>query len=97
VGRAITIAYAREGAKVCSDLQPRSKLGTEDDSSEATREFIASSGGKAVFIKVDVEIVEEIEQLVAETVKIYGRLDMYVQSSSPRTPEFCINIYNCRA
>lgn len=83
MGRAIAIAYAKEGAKVvCSDLQPHGKFGTGDDSSEATHNIISASGGTAFFTKADVEVVEEIELLISQTVKKYGRLDMYVRSLS---------------
>jgi NAD(P)-dependent dehydrogenase (short-subunit alcohol dehydrogenase family) len=33
-------------------------------------------GGKAVFVKADVRIEDQVAALIAETVKEFGRLDM---------------------
>lgn len=77
IGRAIALAYAREGAKVvCSDLQPLAKVNIKDESHIATHDAIMKEGGIGVFIKCDVGEAHEVEELVHETVEIFGRVDM---------------------
>jgi NAD(P)-dependent dehydrogenase (short-subunit alcohol dehydrogenase family) len=69
IGRAVAVAYSREGAKVIvSDLDE--KGGNE------TVELITSHGGIAKFIKADVALPEDNRILVEESVKTYGALDI---------------------
>jgi NAD(P)-dependent dehydrogenase (short-subunit alcohol dehydrogenase family) len=95
IGRGIAMAYAREGAKVvCADLQPHSKEAEQNFDFQgnvpphfffdysSTHDLITHYGGKAAFFKVDVANAEEVESLVVKTVKRFGRLDVYVFSSS---------------
>ncbi len=68
IGRAAAQIYAREGAKVVvSDLQEAAGL--------ETVELIKQVGGDATFFKCDVSKAAEVENLVEQTVKTYGRLD----------------------
>lgn len=77
IGRAISLAYAAEGALVmCSDIQPEAREDTEGKFSIATHDLIVQKGGKAKFFETDVRHEDQIESLVRETVKEFGRLDM---------------------
>ncbi|KAK5017053.1 hypothetical protein LTR60_002109 [Cryomyces antarcticus] len=77
IGRAIPLAYAAEGAHVvCADIRDSSRLEGSADSASATHELIRKNGGKAVFAKADVSKAEEVEELVKEAVREFGRLDM---------------------
>ncbi|MBM3944049.1 MAG: SDR family oxidoreductase [SAR202 cluster bacterium] len=68
IGRASAIALAREGAKVVvSDV--------EGPGANETAETIRRAGGEATFVPCDVTQDGEVQALVAETVRIYGRLD----------------------
>ncbi|MCU0384868.1 MAG: glucose 1-dehydrogenase [Flavihumibacter sp.] len=67
IGRAIAIAYAREGAKVLvSDIN---EAGGEETVKEITAE-----GGTAVFYKSDSSSIEDNRQLVEKAVDEYGGL-----------------------
>ncbi len=66
-GRATSLAFAREGAKVV--IGNRGVAGGEE-----TVRMIQSLGGDAKFVKTDVSIAKEVEALVAQTVEIYGAL-----------------------
>ncbi len=69
IGKAIAKKYAFEGAKVVvSDIN-------EQHGIEVVEE-IKQAGGEAFFIKADTSSAEDNENLVAETVKKYGRLDI---------------------
>lgn len=76
LGRAIALRYSSEGAKVvCSDLSPAPRLQV-DSESEPTHELIAKNGGKAIFVQTDVGVAKQMENLVQEAVREFGRLDM---------------------
>ena len=68
IGRAIALAYAREGAKVVVSDVVR-------EGGEETVSLIRSKGGEAAFIAADVSRAPDCEALVRGTVAQYGRLD----------------------
>ena len=68
IGRASALACAHDGAIVIvSDVSEEGGAGTVD--------LVRASGGKAQFIRTDATEADEVERLVAETVRIHGRLD----------------------
>lgn len=74
IGRAIAIAYAREGAKVVV----ASRTGSTVESVVAEIEAL---GGEALGITVDVGEREHVERMVAATVERFGRLDVLVNNA----------------
>jgi NAD(P)-dependent dehydrogenase (short-subunit alcohol dehydrogenase family) len=69
IGRAIAIAYAKEGAKVVvADIN-------EAHGQDTVKE-IEQNGGNAFFVKADSSKAEGNKQLVDATVAKYGRLDI---------------------
>ncbi|HOM13531.1 MAG TPA: glucose 1-dehydrogenase [Rubrivivax sp.] len=75
IGKAIVLELAREGASVVIDyvVQP-----------EATADLVeqvTALGASALGVKADVSQVAELEQLVAATVREYGRLDIMVNNA----------------
>ena len=68
IGRASALAFAREGARVVvGDVIERD--------GEETVNLIHQAGGEASYVKVDVSKEDQVENLVAEAVRLYGRLD----------------------
>ncbi len=68
IGRATALAFSREGAKlVVADIDVAG--------GEETVKMIQGNGGKALFVKTDVTKAAEVEEMVNETIKAYGRLD----------------------
>lgn len=68
-GRAMSLLYAKEGAKVVvSDIAT--------DKGEETVDLVKQQGCEAIFVKADVSKPEDSEHLVKETVKAFGRLDI---------------------
>ena len=69
IGRAICLAYSREGARVvCADLQPSTRFelsGDEDETRGTTHDRITEAGGQAIFVEVDVRDAKQVEELVA--------------------------------
>jgi NAD(P)-dependent dehydrogenase (short-subunit alcohol dehydrogenase family) len=68
IGRATSIAFACEGAKVV--LASRS----EENSLETLR-MVEAVGGEGIFVKTDVTVAKDVENLVQKTLETYGQLD----------------------
>lgn len=80
IGRAIAVAYAREGARVaCTDLRPESRPHIRREIAINTDELIRKNGGSAIFFPTDVGDSKKMEKLVNSAVSEFGRLDVYVK------------------
>ncbi len=75
IGKAISIAMAREGAKVVIDYH-----GDRAPASALVRE-IAAFGGTAYDIAADVSKAEDMRALVGAAVERYGKLDVMVNNA----------------
>jgi NAD(P)-dependent dehydrogenase (short-subunit alcohol dehydrogenase family) len=78
LGQAMAIMFAREGAAVAGTSVTESK-GRE------TVAAIESAGGRAFFRAGDVANSEQMKLFIDETVKLYGGLDIAVNSAGVRT------------
>jgi NAD(P)-dependent dehydrogenase (short-subunit alcohol dehydrogenase family) len=77
IGRAIALAFHREGAVViCGDLREKARDEILAETDITTHDLITQEGGTAEFLKVDVTKAEDQERLVARAVEKHGRLDM---------------------
>jgi len=68
IGRATSLWFAREGAKVIV-----ADVGVEGG--KETVKLIREMGGEAVFVQTDVTRAAEVETLIQKAVATYGRLD----------------------
>ena len=69
IGRAIALAYAREGARVIvSDL--------DTTGGEETVRQVRAAGGEASFVRADVAKADDARKLVEAAVQAWGRLDI---------------------
>lgn len=68
IGRATALDFARQGATVVIASRRLKE-------SEETVSLIQDNGGTASFVQTDVTQAVEVENLIAQTVAIYGRLD----------------------
>ena len=68
IGRAAALACAEQGDRVVI-------ADTDREGGEETRLQIESQGGEALFIRADVSQAADVEALVSQAVKQYGRLD----------------------
>lgn len=76
IGRAIAVAFAKEGAcVVCADLESISRQ-PQEQSEGTTLELIGKSGGRATFQQTDVGKPDQMKSLIETAVQEYGRLDM---------------------
>ena len=74
IGKAIALRFGAEGAKVVVSARRMALC-------EQTVEQIAKAGGEAWAIQTDVADERQVERLIEETVKRYGRLDILVNNA----------------
>lgn len=77
IGRAISLRYAREGAKVvCADISDTARSQVPEEEEIATHDLITKEGGHAIFVQTDVGDAGQVESLVKTAVDKFGRIDM---------------------
>jgi NAD(P)-dependent dehydrogenase (short-subunit alcohol dehydrogenase family) len=80
IGRAVAIAYAKEGARIVIVYLH------EDEDAEYTKEYIEHVGSEAVLKRGDVRDESFCKQVVEETVEHFGRLDIVVNNAAIQVP-----------
>ncbi|MEZ2352428.1 SDR family oxidoreductase [Caballeronia sp. RCC_10] len=76
IGRAVAIAYAREGADVAIAY-----LDEHDDAKETAR-WVEEAGRKALLLPGDITDRAFCKELVAKTVEAFGRVDVLVNNAA---------------
>ncbi|KAL4864377.1 hypothetical protein BDV12DRAFT_188954 [Aspergillus spectabilis] len=94
LGRAISLRYAREGAKVvCADLSDTARSEVPEEVENTTHDLIVKDGGQAIFVQTDVGDARQMERLVQVAVDKFGRLDIMVNNAGisieARKPAIC--------
>lgn len=77
IGRAVAIAYAREGADVLFTHLPE-----EGEEAEQTTRLVEEAGRKAVPIVCDIREEEQCRALVERAVAEFGRIDVLVNNAA---------------
>jgi NAD(P)-dependent dehydrogenase (short-subunit alcohol dehydrogenase family) len=80
IGRAVAIAFAREGADVAISYLP-----VEAEDAEETRRWIAASGQRAMTIPGDITQQAHCQHMVAEVLGTFGHLDVLVNNAAFQT------------
>ena len=80
IGRAVAIAFAREGADVSIGYLPEE----ERDGAETSR-WVEEAGRKAMRLPGDIRDESHCRQMVDEVVKRFGRLDILVNNAAFQT------------
>ncbi|MBZ9936009.1 SDR family oxidoreductase [Mesorhizobium sp. BR1-1-16] len=76
IGRAVAIAYAREGADVLIAYL------NEDADAEATRKLIEAEGRKAVLVAGDIQDPAHCRAIIAKAVEQLGGIDILVNNAA---------------
>ena len=76
IGRAVAIAYAREGADVVISYL------SEHDDAQDTAQLVEQAGRKAVLIAGDVSRPEHCRQIIRHAVDEFGRIDILVSNAA---------------
>lgn len=78
IGRAVAIAFAREGADVLISYLDD----TEDDDANTTAQYIEAAGRKAILIKGDIQEEAHCKYIIDTAVKELGGLDILVNNAA---------------
>lgn len=78
IGKASAAAFAREGAKVVF-------LDIQEEKGFVVEKEIKDAGGEAMFMKVDVTVLSDIENAVNKTVEKYGKIDVLMNNAGSGT------------
>ncbi|MEM8661664.1 MAG: SDR family NAD(P)-dependent oxidoreductase, partial [Pseudomonadota bacterium] len=83
LGRAHALALAQRGAKVVvNDLgSSRDGSGASSDAAEAVVGAIESNGGEAFAHGADVANYDQVEDMVAQTLKRWGKVDILINNA----------------
>ena len=81
IGRAVAIAFAREGANITA-----SYLNEHQDAQE-TKRLVEAEGQQCEIIPGDVGDPKHCRQIVRHTVKAFGRLDILVNNAAEQHPQ----------
>ena len=76
IGRAVCLAFAREGADVAFAYL------NEDADAEVTRKAVEDSGHQVLSLKGDITDESVCRQLIEDTVKRFGRIDVLVNNAA---------------
>jgi len=86
VGRAIALAYAREGANIVVNYTSNKEAGEEVVAA------IREKGGSAILFKADVVKAAEAEALVQKGIEEFGRLDILVNNAGFSRPAMLLKM-----
>ena len=76
IGRAIALAFAKEGANVVVNCIRRK------DCAEQVASKIIEMGREAVIVKADVSSLKDVERLVKTTLREFGKIDILVNNAA---------------
>ena len=76
IGRAVAIAYAREGADVLISYL------SEDEDAKETARWVTEAGRKAVLVSGDLADPKHCRKVIARAVKQFGRIDVLVNNAA---------------
>jgi NADP-dependent 3-hydroxy acid dehydrogenase YdfG len=76
IGKAVAIAYAREGADVIVCYL------SEDDDAQDTKGWVEKAGRTAILVKGDLADPAHCRDIVAQTVQAFGRVDVLVNNAA---------------
>ncbi|AOV08919.1 SDR family oxidoreductase [Sporosarcina ureilytica] len=83
IGRAVAVAYAKEGANVAIAYLAEQ----EDADADKTVELIEKYGVKSYKIRIDISEEEHCEQLVDKVINEFGSLDILVNNAGKQFPQ----------
>src|SRR5690554_3199329 len=76
IGRAVAIAFAREGADVLISYL------SEDKDAEKTAKYVEEAGRKAVLVRGDISEESHCKQIIDKAVEEFGQIDILVNNAA---------------
>jgi NAD(P)-dependent dehydrogenase (short-subunit alcohol dehydrogenase family) len=86
IGRAVALAFAREGADVVVNYQ------SNDAAAKETVEAIQALGRKAIPVKTDVSNYADVKAMVDRALKEFGGLDILVNNAGLSKPAMLLDM-----
>lgn len=77
IGRAVAIAFAREGADVLISYLPE-----EETDAQQAKEQIEQAGRAAVLVPGDISSADHCRKVIAQAVETFGRIDILVNNAA---------------
>ncbi|MCE7797262.1 SDR family oxidoreductase [Sphingobium sufflavum] len=81
IGRAVAALYAREGADIAIVYL------LEDDDAAETKRIVEAEGRKAIIIRGDVGERQFSDDIVTQTLKAFGKIDIIVNNAGEQHPD----------
>lgn len=81
IGKAVAVAFAREGAHIVLNYPNDAQA----QNATAVREEIAALGRRVIAVQADVSREEQVQHLIDETLRTYGRIDILVNNAGIAT------------
>ncbi len=78
IGKAISLAFAKEGAAVVITARTLARL-------EEVAKDIRAKGGRAKAIQTDISDHEQVKRMVAQTIEEFGQIDVLVNNAARGT------------
>jgi len=78
IGRAVAIAFAREGADVLISYLSDA----EDNDAEETADYIKKAGRQAILVKGDINKEQQCKAIVDKAVSAFGRIDVLINNAA---------------
>jgi NAD(P)-dependent dehydrogenase (short-subunit alcohol dehydrogenase family) len=75
IGKATAILLAKRGVKVCVAARTKEDL-------ENTCQEIRNAGGEAMYVQTDISVLDQIKNLIDQTVNAYNRLDILINNAA---------------
>jgi hypothetical protein len=76
IGKAVAIAFAREGANVVISYL------NEDEDAKSTAKWIEQAGAKSALLAGDISEEQQCKKIIDETVRNFGRIDILVNNAA---------------
>ena len=86
VGRAVALAFGKEGAKVVVNYTT-----SEQPANDAVKS-IESMGSQAIAVKADVALKSEAEHLILKAMEAFGRVDVLVNNAGFTRPALMLKM-----
>ncbi|MFD2521252.1 SDR family oxidoreductase [Emticicia soli] len=81
IGRAVSIAFAREGANVAIVYKKN------DADAEETKKLVEEKGTKALLIESDISNEENCNEIIEKVIREWGKLDILVNNAAVQFPQ----------
>jgi NAD(P)-dependent dehydrogenase (short-subunit alcohol dehydrogenase family) len=78
IGRAVALAFAREGADVLISYLSE----TEDEDANETKRLVEEAGRTAVLVRGDLSTAAHCREVIAAAVEAFGRIDVLVHNAA---------------